>query len=469
MGPTLQSSSVSIENQPDDEEAEESVVPEHEQPLPAPIASVSAVITSGVGPSQPETSEITDATSLPATQDPPNADSQTTVDTSQEQLADSQAYDTALTEPSSSQVMPSSQGPIQPLLPKMGYLANRRSASFVVTSDDEPLLPAAAEAPSGGNEQSSYSFQRSHSYLRLSTTSDGKARIIGLDDQSPSPPRSQPIPSVSTFAEQRGPLRRNHSATSLHDKLKQTQGQSTAKKLGRLSSGRSRDSRTWEFWCDRDAQNSLAGIADQERSGSAADAIGLIRSNSSRVLRPNQNKRNAQVQMQNPSAKRSKVDSVGQAKAQLMRGSSSAGRLQTKVMATEKSPVKGKASEEFEVLVTESDKENWEPSEPDQSPRRRRLPQSQPDRAGGRRVLGENTQVLSQNASLGAMMAREKQQKSPRKRPAPDAENVNPEDDEEIAMFMGGSRATSGRTSVSSGEDLDCVQGLLKLSQGNWR
>jgi len=47
--------------------------------------------------------------------------------------------------------------------------------------------------------------------------------------------------------------------------------------------------------------------------------------------------------------------------------------------------------------------------------------------------------------------------------------------DEEVASFMGRQREedpSSGRTSVetaSAEEDLECVSGLLKLSQGNWR
>jgi len=242
----------------------------------------------------------------------------------------------------------------------------------------------------------------------------------------------------------------------------------SARKFQRTSSGRSRDSRAWEFWCDSDARNSLAEKADQERSGSAADAIGLIRSNSRGILRSNPSKRNLPVAPHVP-AKRLKLDTN---KPQLLPPqSASVGNIPIKNAAPvpkTKSPAKRKAKDsqddEFETPNTESDKENWEPL--DQHSRRRVPPQTPQDKRTGRQILGENTQVLSQNSSLGAMMAREKRQKRGVQQ---DGENVNPEYDEEVANFMKVREDSSGRTSVESGEDLDCVQGLLKLSQGNWR
>jgi hypothetical protein len=82
-------------------------------------------------------------------------------------------------------------------------------------------------------------------------------------------------------------------------------------------------------------------------------------------------------------------------------------------------------------------------------------------------VLGENTDILSQSSSLGAMMAREKKQRAGRKSQGADSENVRPDDDEEIASFMGSRRSSSTRSSVSSGEEMGCVEGLLALA--NWK
>ena len=41
--------------------------------------------------------------------------------------------------------------------------------------------------------------------------------------------------------------------------------------------------------------------------------------------------------------------------------------------------------------------------------------------------------------------------------------------DEELRAFMGGEAGVSARTTVSSAEEAGCVEGLLKLSQGQWR
>ena len=86
-----------------------------------------------------------------------------------------------------------------------------------------------------------------------------------------------------------------------------------------------------------------------------------------------------------------------------------------------------------------------------------------------RQILGENTDILSQSSSLGAMMAREEQQQASGKKQVTNTESYNPEEDDENATFMSNRGANSGRTSISSGEELGCVEGLLALSQGNWR
>lgn len=408
----------------------------------------------------------------PATQETINIGSQVTDGTEQSQPTDQPSQETVATDLNSSQPKFTSQETKEGPQPGMGYLANRRSASFMKYNEEAFAgAPMVASSVERQEPQPARTLGRTRSFLRLSMTSDGKAKVVSNADQSPSPPRSQP--TASTFDERVGGLRRSYSAAGLSEKLKQAGTEPSARKFQRTSSGRSRDSRAWEFWCDSDARNSLAEKADQERSGSAADAIGLIRSTSRGILRSIPNKRNLPVAPQTP-AKRLKLEFD---RPQLLPPpSASVGDIPTKnpapakAVAKTKSPAKRKAADsqgdEFEMPNTESDKENWEPAE---QPSQRRIPQVQQDRRTGRQVLGENTQVLSQNSSLGAMMAREKRQKTGTKRGAEDSENGNPEDDEEIADFMKGRENSSGRTSVSSGEDLDCVQGLLKLSQGNWR
>ena len=383
---------------------------------------------------------------------------------------DSHSCDTAQIELGSSQPLPSSQDSTQPAGLRPGYLANRRSASYIRLNEEE-LSSSITNAPAEPVQQPTRSMKRSHSFIRLSMTVDGKARVITDADQSPSPPRSQPPPR--RFTGRTAGLHRSYSVAGLNERLKEAASQEPSPKFARTSIGRSRDSRAWEFWCDSDARNSLSEKADQERSGSAADAIGLIRANSRGTLRSNPNKRNAQLLMRQGSTKRCKDDGLKSPRPGLVRASTSYGRLQTKPPDTVPTPDKGKGNDndsDFEVPQTESDKENWEPEDRHQDSRRSRV--IEPHTTGQRRqrqILGENTHILSQSSSLGAMMAREKQQQVSGKKQVTNTESLNPEEDDEIATFMSNRGANSGRTSISSGEELGCVEGLLALSQGNWR
>ena len=381
---------------------------------------------------------------------------------------DSHSCDTAPIELGSSQPLPSSQDSTQPAGLRPGYLANRRSASYIRLNEEE-LSSSITNAPAEPVQQPTRSMKRSHSFIRLSMTVDGKARVITDADQSPSPPRSQPPPG--RFTGRAAGLRRSYSAAGLNERLKEAASQEPSPKFARTSIGRSRDSRAWEFWCDSDARNSLSEKADQERSGSAADAIGLIRANSRGTLRPNPNKKNAQLLTRQDFTKRCKDDRLKSSRPGLVRASTSYGRLQTKPSDAVPTPDKGNDNDsDFEVPQTESDKENWEPEDQHQGPRRSRM--IEPHTTGQQRqrqILGENTDILSQSSSLGAMMAREKQQQASGKKQVTNTECFNLEEDDEIATFMSNRGANSGRTSISSGEELGCVEGLLALSQGNWR
>ncbi|OMP87875.1 Homeobox protein YOX1, partial [Diplodia seriata] len=413
------------------------------------------------------TEHLPEEITSPSTADLTNVESQTTNAPTELRESSVQPGGTGSIEFGGSQPLPSSQ---ESQRQGIGYLANRRSQSFIrtyeeATTENSGLVPSSQEQPP------SRTLKKSSSFVRLSMTEDGNARVITGED-SPSPPRSQPNPAP--VSERTEGLRRSYSAAALNDRLKQTQ---SPQGIQRSFSGRSRDSRAWEFWCDSDARNSLTEKANQEGSGSAADAIGLIRSASKGALRLNPNKRNAQLLPQS-SAKRVKLDGKSTHRPPLSRASSSQGRLQGKAAPVSRTPLKKSQSaivknvdgDGFEIPQTESDKENWEPGVPGASVRRTRQPiAGQQPGQPRRRVLGENTNIMSTGASLGAMMDREKGMKAtPHKRPQA-TRTSNPEDDEEIRAFMGGAGGHSQRTSVSSGEELGCVEGLLKLSQGNWR
>ncbi|KAK7630017.1 hypothetical protein IWX48DRAFT_543174 [Phyllosticta citricarpa] len=368
-----------------------------------------------------------------------------------------------ITEIGSSQPIPSSQ---ESASKSIGYLANRRSQSFA-----KPYEESSNEKPHVGpvpeNQTPARTLRKSSSFVRLSMTEDGKARVVSSED-SPSPPRSQPTPA--TFEGERGSLRRSYSAVGLQDQSKAA----ASPTLPWSTSGRSRDSRAWEFWCDSDARNSLTVKANQEGSGSAADAIGLIRSTSKSSLKTNSGKRSAQLISHAPGiGKRQKP--VNSARSSVQRSQTSRSQMPAE-----------KDGDGFEIPQTESDKENWEPGALGAGQRRSTKPTMEGSGGGAptlsssrRRVpLGENTNIITSSGGVGSFetfMDRQKGLKGPSS------------DDDELRAFMGGeassttttttaaaalgpgSHSHSQRTSVSSGEELGCVQGLLKLSQGNWR
>ena len=328
-----------------------------------------------------------------------------------------------------------------------GYIANRRSASFLKSMDFESDLDLpSSSAPA----LSARRLNRSSSYLRLSMTDDGHAQVIDRAAKSPSPKKTGGVASAAAG------LRRSHSVAGLDDKFRQAMENKPARKVPRTSAfpGRSRDSRAWEFWCDTDARTSLASKADSAISGSAADAIGQIVA-SNKALRANTSRRNV------PMTSGRGLNASGKpARPELQRASTTLGLSRAK---SSTSPAKVSANkskggdyEQWEEdVATESDKENWEPEDrPQPQPLGRRRVHA------ARRVLGESAQAMSENTSLGSMMAREKRSKKGA------AVEVL---DEEVSKFMGHSHTESNGTNASSGEDFECVQSLLSLSQGNWR
>lgn len=401
----------------------------------------------------------------PSTADP-NTEPQRITTTTEPHADQSQSNEDVPADFGSSQPLPSSQ---ESQRQGIGYLANRRSQSFARTHE-EAALEKLGSAPSSQEQAPTRTLKKSSSFVRLSMTEDGKARVITSED-SPSPPRSQPAPDP--VVERSDGFRRSYSAAALNERLQEAR---SPQGVQRSFSGRSRDSRAWEFWCDSDARNSLTEKANQEGSGSAADAIGLIRSTSRGALKLNPNKRNAQLLPQS-SAKRVKIDGKGNHRPPLSRSSSSQGRLQGRPAALARSPLKksqsvrskGTDEDGFEIPQTESDKENWEPGVPGVSSRRSKPSASQQPSQPRRKVLGESTNIPSTSTSLGVLMDREKGLKATPQRRLQGKATTNPEDDDEIRAFMGGAGGHSQRTSVSSGEELGCVEGLLKLSQGNWR
>lgn len=384
------------------------------------------------------------------------------------------------------------------------------------TSEIDP--PPTAQDPT---KSSSRSLKRSASTVRLSLTSDYTAKIMQPDEASPSPPKPQR--SIDIFTENtegipRSSLRRSFSAAGLSSDNKAT------------PLGRSRDSRAWEFWCDRDARTDLMKLADQETRGSAADAISLIRSTSQRkVLIPLAvDSRDGRDDTR--TLKRAKSNHHGDAnlhhrqphqrpRPKLERAQTSVGRIEghyAPAMAasgkaakrdsgigmendegifedstssyTVNKPSRPRASSFGYSPASESDKENIDP-EDDSWTRRRGIAHTKSKRKKNFPVptlRGSVTAPLASTRRFGSSMLNSngldqrnrthRQSKHGLHGLGIDSENADMrlrlDDDEEVAAFMAGGRSASS-ASVGTGrrdeDDMDCVQGLLSLSQGAWR
>ena len=281
-------------------------------------------------------------------------------------------------------------------------------------------------------------MRKASSFVRLSMNSEGGAEVVAKDTESPSPPRASvaahPVHGTA------GPV-----VSSTPDFSASHPAQvDSANTLKRASSGRSRDSRAWEFWCDKDCRSELEDKAEKDSSGSAADAIQLLRSASGRnILGTVPAKRNSALPGHSATTKRLRREG----RAPLQRSSTTNGRMQGKPSEkhtkTRPKLKDSKSATSVQIPGNDSDKENWSPNSDlrseDQS--------------------FEEEENTSRRPPSGSFTFEKRHSRAQR-------ESIDPENDPEIAAFM---RAGRESDKVSDHEELDCVQGLLSLSQGNWR
>lgn len=222
--------------------------------------------------------------------------------------------------------------------------------------------------------------------------------------------------------------------------------------MPRLPTGRSRDARSWEFCCDIDARDELTTQAENESSGSAVAAISLLRSASNSILKPNTNKRNAPPP-KNDSTKHSKKPKLG-------RAMSSLARLQNPLKPNQDLFDNNKPGL-LHSPSGDSDKENWIPHENGGNLRRRPMHSSRTDRQPGAKILGDNLHIPTHAYDLDGSKSRKHKTANTETEVFEDhdAGKVGPE----VEKFM------RGEVSPSKKGDLDCIHGLLSLSQGNWR
>ncbi|KAL8823019.1 MAG: hypothetical protein Q9191_006259 [Dirinaria sp. TL-2023a] len=344
-------------------------------------------------------------------------------------------------------------------------LVKRHTSPFSIHQDAQCVSVDADAHEDGSNKQNAAipvlpaTLRRTSSLVRLSTSLEGSAKVAVGD--SPSPPKLRAPRPVTG-------LQRSQSVTE----QKGSEVMASPAFMPQKASipGRSRDSRTWEFYCDSNARDALTQQAEREQKGSAVNAIGLIRSRSNQALALNSHKRNARPEKLE-STKRLKANDVKAHRRKLSRAKSSIARLQT-VESGADDPTAGhrkpwKPSSQIELDDSgDSDKENWEPGTRSRAQHRRPAPVPFPTSRTARAVLEESLRVPSQSSSLDKLMRRENSASSQISDGGAKAGKKLDKDE----VVDGGITATTATSQLPRGsEELDCVQNLLSLSQGAWQ
>ncbi|TGO41670.1 hypothetical protein BHYA_0018g00420 [Botrytis hyacinthi] len=337
-----------------------------------------------------------------------------------------------------------------------GYLANRwnnvnpfstpvtaHSAMFTTPAISRPIFPSSCP-----ERITTDTTPSATSRVRLSTGLDGRAELVEGEITPPRPHAERPTSSLSSVI----PLKRMRSLYRSHSALPLGSSSFTGPFTPRLLSGRSRDARTWEFCAEGEPRDELTTQAENESSGSAVAAISLIRSTSSSALKPNPNKRNTPSRP-NMQGKRPKMGRASSSVARMQSGVKKAGQP-----INDKDPLMRSPS-------GDSDKENWIPSQNSVNPRRRLAHVQKESDREPKGILQDNPSIPT-HADFG--VNKNKRRKSAHSEPQvyEDAEagtkNTKAPDDD-VQQFM------QAPVSPSKKDDVDCIQGLLSLSQGNWR
>lgn len=259
--------------------------------------------------------------------------------------------------------------------------------------------------------------RRTSSFVRLAVSADGSVKIRTNNEPTPSPPKERPQPPPSMANRRTSGFSRAQSDLGFRDVRSAMRG----------VLGRSRDARTWEFYCDR-SNRSLAARAEEEATGSAVGALGLMRSATPRrtqPLTPNSAKHNSL--RRTPSSLKSKPS--------LARTHSSMARLQSSSSVVGEPTKMDRPSLHRRTSGSDSDKENWMPG------------------TRGSIIEQRRTGASTQSDALLS-----------------EHDDVEPRsDDIETPSGKGRPNRSAPPNGKAKVDDLDCVQGLLSLSQGAWR
>jgi hypothetical protein len=352
-----------------------------------------------------------------------------------------------------------SEGDIIPpsMIAEGAGISEENAIEAAATCIEEKISAAANTVP----EQRSEQLKRTSSAARLCTSLDGKAEIVLGTGNTPSPP-AKTVGSVG-YSQLPAPLRRSKSAANWHSQSPAEISEDLKSWPRRSTLGRSRDPRTWEFYCDSDARNALNVQAEQEQKGSALGLLGLIRSGPGKSKAPLSTLNKPISHTTSVSVKRKAPADLSSERPKISRTTSSLARLQNVDVNKRKFDTKSlKEGSKPRVRRTnlmdasgDSDKENWEPGTQSRNVRRQ----------GNRPVVENDPGTTSRSMSLENLLNQENETPRQRRRKGMNKseDKGKPTVDAETAKFVGDA------TLPRQGDDLDCVHHLLSLSQGAWK
>lgn len=300
--------------------------------------------------------------------------------------------------------------------------------------------------------------------VRISLSSDGEALIRTEDEPSPSKNRMRVVPG--RVPRQNG-LRRSVSAINFN-----ASGSSPVSRegSGMKPFGRSRDARAWESYCDNDARSAISSPIISQ-SPSSVRAQGLYRSSSHRSLARGSFSKVALSPQFGTSNQRDTAGIPNEKRRKLSRTVSSLGRLESAQQKfhvinslAQGQKLTNKTSKDyakdFELEAGDSDKENWVPGTTRRAHPRHQRALSHTQRPvlkenGVRKNTAVDDLALAKHGRLYRGPRGSKEMKS--------SAQTTGKLDAEVAAFM------TKTGSASREEDLDCIQGLLSLSQGAWQ
>lgn len=356
--------------------------------------------------------------------------------------------DITLIEPSSSLL---SKAAFKSLLSTPGYLTYQYGPNKNVLAT--PLSPQtnlcatptalSLKSPFSCPERINSSIPGSSPRMRLSQSLNGKAELV--TEKSPTPKIQIACPRTSSgnksSFEKKGKLQRSKSAPG--SCTHQTGiGCSNASLRSRRANGRSRDARSWTYFCDGKSRDDFFRQIENASLGSAVAAISLIRSadSPSKIL-------NHKCEILPTKDYRSSLQATDKSELQHITSSS------FKLSAYNHDCVK-------DCMLTspceDSDKENWLPLQ-NGSPCRRLLPSSRQNKL----LMPTNMTFNNHNTDLGIMKGRKRKLNDSFvnvSRDRPQLEIVR------RVGFFGNGDKNNGKTG-----DIGAIQGLLSLRLGNWR